>query len=233
MKASVLSWSNLRPLLRGIGPKAAIAFPALGYLVIFNDQVAKQLDFESITGGSGTLLLTNEVRLQCLYFGFLFLSGAAAWFNLRAPKSVTVAGDKIAFQSYAFANFNVFDYVQTYLSLERKYGYGKFDDTAFSKTELYQFLDLATAGHAESAHTLEDDELWFLIADVSEPEAAIRTWREFLGALLDAKYDYDQFAQRTEAKYISALCLLALVLLAIPSIDVFVSVVADILGILK
>jgi hypothetical protein len=223
---SKLSWSNLRPLLSGIGSKAAFAFPIVGYLLVFNDAVAGSLDFELLSGG-GTLFLTTGGRLKCLYFGLLLLSVAVVWFRMRAPFSVQVAEDKVAFRQYAFSNFTVYDFILVFFELERKYGYGQFDDTQYSKSDLYSFLDRTLAKEAGPAESFEDDELWFLMKDVEEPQSAIQRSREFLGDLLDAKYDYDEYAKRIEAKALAFLSIAACILLAIPSMDVFVSVVAD------
>ncbi|UWQ46979.1 hypothetical protein [Leisingera aquaemixtae] len=228
-EARLFTWNRIRPVVANELSKAVVAIPLVGYLIIFNDTIAGLISFEELTDGRGTLWLSSKTRLQCIYFGLLFLAASSVWFRIRCPKAVKVAASSEEYRQYAFANFTIQDFVSTYLKAERKFGYGKYDDVKFDRDHLNKLLNNATPDLSDVA-TMTDDELWYAVSEVSDHEGALRSSREFLFDLLAANFDYECHSRSKEVKLLYTLTGAGLLLLSFPALDVFISVLLDLVS---
>lgn len=205
-----------------------ITIPVFGYLILFNDTVANLLKFDALTNSAEPLFFTTTARLQFVYFGLLLVALASVWFRTRSPEQTKISSSVSEFQKYALENYSTYQIVLTFLKNNREHHFGNFDDTQFSRDDLVKFLSSA----APNAIALENalyDEFWFYMSEVSEHDVAVRKSREFLMALFEADYIFASHERQLESKAVFLVSGLGFVFLAVPSVEVFVSVVWNLL----
>jgi len=135
-----ISWSKLSSILTSPIARSTLAIPLVGYLVLFNDTAASTLTFENISEGKSSLRIAPQVRLQMVYFGLLLVAVATFWFRLRCPTQIQAASDRFGYRKFAFENFAIADFANTFFRLEREHQYGQFDDTQFDRDNFTNFL---------------------------------------------------------------------------------------------
>lgn len=227
---NLITWSTLKGVFSSPISKSAIVVPFVGYLILFNDSVAQALSFKEITNAASTMWLSSKTRLQLVYFGLLFLAIATIWYRSRCPIPVKQAGNNFDYRAFAFENFSISDFLLVFSRLENSRGYGLYDDTQFDRDHFHKFID-ASMPDEPSSDLFTNEDLWFALANVTDRDGAIRNSKEFLCNLLDANYDYAKHSRRKELLLLTSVTAFGFIFLAIPSIDVFLSVVSDIVNI--
>ena len=222
-----IGWDGLRPILKGDLARLLVVIPIVGYLIIFNDSIVNSFEFTTITQGYGTIIFSTIHRLQLLYFGMITLGVCTLWFNVRCPISVKQAADAVSFKSFAREHYSIRDFVRAYMVEEERSGFGMGDNDPYDRDDLRSFLQAAVRNSiaipdADSEIFLE--EAWFLSASIQDREAAIQSHSELISDLLYLKYENDRRSQRKELKSIWLITAFALILIALPSIDTFISV---------
>lgn len=90
------SWADLRTAGNSVAVKLSALFPAVGYLILFNDEIARflssvHLDRAAPTSGYISLIWIN--RLYFMYFGFMAVGLGALAYAWTCPFIVKKYGD--------------------------------------------------------------------------------------------------------------------------------------------
>ncbi len=223
----VFKWSNLRLLLDQNLVRLAVFAPLLGYIILFNDTITDQFEFENLIGSNSTLFLSTKSRLQLIYFGTILCSACAIWYKIRCPEQIRLAANSRDYSVRALQDYSVQKLFKIFVTLEMKVGYGLHDYTLFDRDDLHEFLNEAIGGAAQT-NTLTNDEIQFTLKDTRNPHDAVTRSREFLGQLLEDEYKYIDHSRKIEITTLAILTVFSLGMLAIPAADVFFSVIFDI-----
>lgn len=79
-------WSDWVSYVDGWIPRLSLSVPLLGYLILFNDQVGKALEFVHLTSATAAEFgLTGSQRLRFVYFALLVLGLSNFIYRLRKP----------------------------------------------------------------------------------------------------------------------------------------------------
>lgn len=230
---SPLRWSNLRILANSSLIRLALFAPLIGYLVIFSDALTEELQFQNLTGAESTLLLSTKARLQFLYFGMIGGAFGTLWYGFRCPEQVKVASNSREYATFGVREFSVKKLISTFLHLEKKHNYGRFDDIEYDRDNFNEFIDAVFLAHSLDTELLTEAELeeaiWFSLKDINDPRKAKEQHHEFLAHLLETEFALADKSRKIEAGLLTLLCAFSLICLSIPSVDVFVSVVSDLL----
>ena len=223
-----VDWSTLRRLITNNAIKYTAAIPVVGYLILFNDQISHSLQFNEITGGTGTLILDAATRLQFLYFGLIGLTAGGAWLWMRCPTIVADEPDRRSYIKSGIEDLSILDIWIIYKRLERDYQFGLFDDIPFDRDNIIQLLQGATKDY--SIDGVSDDEVYFMMKSAVDTDVAKRKHDEFLRFLLAANFDYQNLSRKTEVHALLIWLIISGAIFLVPSFDVFVSVLASVLG---
>lgn len=85
-----------------------------------------------------------------------------------------------------------------------------------------------TATNNEIGTPATDDEYWFAISKVNNKDDALKVSNEFLCNLLDADYKIANASSRKEVLTISIIGMTGAALLAVPSIDMFLTICTNV-----
>ncbi len=223
-----VNWQRLKPFLNGHLAKIAPIVPLIGYVLLFNDTISKNLSFESLTGGAGTAFFSSIARLQLIYFGLIFVGVASFIFFVKCPQTIILADDEFHYREYVFKNYSVLELFLLFRFVEEKTVFASDDETNFDRDSLYEFIDRALPEETEPVSALSDEEIWFELRNVRNRETAISRSSEFLTAVLNRHYVYQKTRRRMSAATASILLLTGTLMLALPSLDVFISVIIQV-----
>lgn len=96
--ASWLPWSSLNTISNSIAARCTILIPLIGYLIIFNESVARYLNLVAELGGSGLdPRFSVSPRLLLIYFGLCFIAVGVILYSAFCPKGVRYYGSANAF----------------------------------------------------------------------------------------------------------------------------------------
>ena len=105
-------WHDYVVYLDGWVVRFAATIPILGYLILFNDDIASYLRFDELTSSKDTeFWLTGSQRLRFLYFGMLFLAAANLLYRIRRPYAVKKAQSMEAYLEWADQVLTFSDYL--------------------------------------------------------------------------------------------------------------------------
>lgn len=90
MKTPIVAWSSARAIANSRLPQAATIIPIIGYALIWSDQLQDFAYFKSL---QPSLFLTPVQRLQCLYWGAIFMSIGWLLYSRHCPKIVRRANE--------------------------------------------------------------------------------------------------------------------------------------------
>ena len=108
-------WSYWVAYIDGWIPKIAFTVPIVGYLLIFNDQIAEVLEFKQLTkSGSASFGLSTVARLQFIYFGLVSLGISNFIYRLRKPTLFAYGTDEYNFIKEGLQVFTYKDFLQFY-----------------------------------------------------------------------------------------------------------------------
>lgn len=229
----MLLWSNLRILANSSLTRVALFAPLVGYLVVFSDAITNELQFQNLTGSASTLLLSTKARLQFLYFGMIGGAIGTLWYAFRCPEQIKMASNSREYAIFGVREFSVKKLIATFLHLEKAHSYGRFDDIEYDRDNFIEFVDAVFHSHALEAETLTEGELeeaiWFSLKDINDPGKAKQQHHEFLTHLLENEFVIADNSRKIEASLLTIVCAISLTCLLVPSVDVFLSVISDLI----
>ncbi|MDU9004919.1 hypothetical protein [Sedimentitalea todarodis] len=229
-RLSFLNWQFIKPFLSGKTAQAMPLIPIIGYVVLFNDTIARHLNFEEITDGSGTLFIGSQTRIQLIYFGLVFLGAASFWFRCSCPSTIKIASDEYEYRDFAFLKYSIREFFTIYLMIEGKSGFGKYDDTSFDRDNLSDFVDSAMDGSMTAVATMSDEEIFFALKNIRNRDKATAVHSEMLSAVLDRFYLIENIRYPVQVTALSIFLAISSICLLLPSVDVFVSVLFHIVS---
>lgn len=229
------SWERYDPYLNGRLAKLALFVPLIGYLILFNDFVAENLDFKYLVSHGNpnnqkivTPAFSSTTRLQFIYFGLLTLSMASI-LNLWKRPRVCRQGITVAkYMEFGLTNFTVYDFVNMNHVIQHEGHtsvYGKYytDDWEAFLSEARWKLSGTTAEKA-NAQAKKNSRMNVSLS------AAKKTHEDLLRSMLIDTYKRETSKRR---KWLIASLLIATVgyiLLLVPSVELFSQIIFVTLG---
>jgi len=213
------AWPDFASYINGPAAKAAALFPVVGYLILFNDTISNHLTFEDLTdnqvlyGG-----LSSALRLQCLYFGLLSLGISNVIYMLRRPRVMKFGENSLDYINVGIHNFDVGFYLDAKGEIRRD-GHltmgGKFYDADFDN-----FMETARGNS-----TMDGD-----IVRSADWASAKNKYEHLLRGILMDYYFRRTIERRLSLTGCIAVSTAGYFLLLIPSLDLFIKVLAAIYG---
>lgn len=106
-----LKWDFLRGFASNEIARYSGLIPVVGYLILFNDQLAGSLSFNQFAGanldGKTPFLIDNLTRLRMLFFGGLLLLVSYVIFRLTAPPIVRISSDEFQFSERLMTSYSL------------------------------------------------------------------------------------------------------------------------------
>lgn len=197
----------------------SLAVPIVGYLILFNDSVAKHINFNELAGQNPHyFLIPNEWRLRSLYFGLIFLGSSNLWYHLRRPPVMRVGVSQAEFVETMFRSA----LVNTYIGLHEKIRYTGYDPfTVYGKyydSEWDSFLETAIGKKVGEVHLRDSSD--------SHWAAAKTKFEPLLRGILIESYFRESRKRRVSLSVCIFLGVIGLFLILIPSADLFVRVLS-------
>ncbi|TQV85232.1 hypothetical protein FKG94_03310 [Exilibacterium tricleocarpae] len=113
-------WSHWVPYIDGWIPKIAFTVPIVGYLLIFNDQIADVLKFQQLTEQEArSAELSAVTRLRLLYFGLVSLGVSNFIYRLRKPTLFAYGTNEYSFIKEGLQVFTYREFLQFYKLIQR------------------------------------------------------------------------------------------------------------------
>ncbi|BCJ92112.1 hypothetical protein IZ6_28470 [Terrihabitans soli] len=213
-------WPDFVFLFDGWLARAAIAIPFIGYLIIFNDYVAEGLSLDILANESALAFgLTASSRLKFIYFGLLLLGVASMTYFWRRPHAIKLGKSLFEYEENCLRHFTVNEYIQIHGNI-RGSGYDSFTVHGdYYDSEYDNFLDVALGPKEKNG---ERD------FSLSNWQAAKNKYEGLLRSMLIENYHRGKTSRRTSLTICIVTAALGYALLAVPSVDVFIKVVTDI-----
>lgn len=219
-------WTDWTGYIDGWIPKFSLMVPIIGYLLLFNDEIAKVLIFDELTS-NGVVTIETELyrgkissyegldshnRLRLIYFGLIFLGVSNLIFRWKRPWIYTYGSDlaeftKTCLETLSFGEFLHFHHTN------RSEGHltqsGKYYD---SEWEGFSF---AANNKGEGTEQVERIGNW---------EEAKRQYGSLLRSLLAETFFRNDITRRGYLSLCLVLSTLGYMCLIIPSADIFIQV---------
>ena len=207
------AWSDWLTYVDGWIPRLALSVPIVGYLILFNDTVSHALEFVHITSQPiNEIGLTGTQRLRFIYFGLIALGVSNFIFRLKRPFAFRYGTNVKDYSKACLDLFNLYDFVQLHdtIRLEgHKTPQGNYNDSEWDG-----FLKAAT-NTGEGTDRVERDGNW---------DDACGRYGNLLRAILSETFFRQNIRRRLWLVTCVILSTLGYLLLAVPSIDLFVKV---------
>lgn len=210
-------------MLDGWIPRISFAVPIIGYLILFNDSITKNLTFLELTSGHSALGLSGGARLKFIYLGLVLLGLTNILYRWRRPYVLRQARDLNSYVEMGLKNFTV----PTYIDLHGKIRHSGFDPYTrhgkYYDAEWDAFLDHAIGKDTGNRAIGRDPMTAHWVEAKAKHEGLLRA------ILIETFFREDT---RTRIGWlIACLCIASVgyILLAIPSIDLFIKVTAAII----
>ena len=211
------SWSDWITYIDGWIPKFALFFPAIGYLILFNDAISDVFSFDHLANeeilNSG---LTGESRLKFLYFSLFFLGISNFLYRFKKPHVLRLGNTSLEYSKAGLEHFTLGDYVELHGRI-RHHGHaslhGKYYDS-----EWEGFLeDCRNTG--EGTANVKRDGNW---------EEAKKQYGNLLRSMLRDNFYYYSSKKQIWLSICIFLSSIGYILMAIPSLDIFIKVIRSI-----
>jgi hypothetical protein len=195
-------------------------FPFVGYLILVNDEIAKVLEFHHLIGTEHFARGLSAVeRLRLIYYALFFLGVSNFIYRLKKPYSFRFGPNVVDYTKTALELFNFHDYVEIHGTIRHE-GH---------LTPKGNYYDSEWEGF-EQAATNKGEGTEIVVRTGSWEEAKSK-----YGSLLRSMLRENFFRHDTRGRPWLTACVflstLGYVLLAIPSIDLFIKVSVGTLGI--
>lgn len=208
-------WSDYIFLFDGWIAKCAMAVPIVGYLILFNDSVSQHISFNNLTGETISWLgLSSDARLKLIYFALIFLGTANIFYRMRRPHIFKIGTNQVDYVENALRHFTASAYIDINGTIRHEghvTTHGKYYDADYD-----DFLDDAL-GREEGDRRGQKSGNW----------AAAKNKHEHLlrSMLIDNFFRYN-VKRRGSLTACIMVALIGYVLLFIPSVDLFLKVLA-------
>lgn len=216
-------WPDYDWLLDGWLSRLAYGVPLVGYLVLFNDSISTNLKFESLAGQIYSPLgLSSGARLKFIYLGLVFLGVGNVLYRVLRPHVMKIGVGEFnyvetAIKHFTFSAYNDLHYRIRHSDFHPRTVHGKYYDSE------WEGFRIAAIGPA--AETLRQGEENQKQADWT---AAKNKYESLLRSILIETHFCEVTKKRPYLIICLGLALLGYLLLLIPSVDLFVSVISKI-----
>jgi hypothetical protein len=201
--------------------RAAVFIPLVGYLILFNDTVVSHLKFDRLA--FSVFDLTPGARLKYIYAGLVYLGVANLVYRIFRPGVMKAGSDRLQYAEFGFRNFVFSDYVG--MNDEIKYSsrgaltaHGKYEDK-----EWEGFVTVALGKGPEEDHF--SDQNPDLATSRSNWSDAKQKYEDLLRNILSELYVRQTTGRRSLLSVAIALSTIGYVLIAVPGVDLFLTVV--------
>lgn len=211
------SWSDWVGYIDGWIPRFSFFFPIVGYLIVFNDQISEAIEFSRITSPSvQSIGFDPKSRLHLVYYGLFFLGLSNFIYRVKKPYAFRFGHNSIEYTRTALENFTLGDFLQIHETI-RSQGhltlYGKYYDS-----EWEGFL-IAARNRGEGTDNVKRNASW---------ESAKLQYGSLLRSILQENFFRNDILRRQWLTSCLLFSTLGYVLLALPSIDLFIKVTLSI-----
>ena len=206
-----IPWSMLRGIGNSGAAKATILIPLVGYLFLFNGQFVTWLQLHPAVGGVATEATQAAFgwRLLCLYYGLMLVAIATVVYAVRCPYVCKRYADAVA---YALDTHQIHSSAGAFAGL-----IGELRDVVgSSKAAPAGALQAAKGELLLLGRKDADANAWDSIELEERPSRVQR--------LLTAKYNLEDHSRRWARRIVVMLYAIGLVLLALPSGNLFFEV---------
>ena len=219
-------WSNFAWLFENWIAKSTFLVPILGYVILFNDQIAALVKFDTIANETALDFGLSAIdRLRLIYLGLLFVGVAQASYMYFRPSILKFSSDIRGYVDYGLNYFTLGDF----LGLHDAIGYSDSGPISgygdYSTREWEDFIRQAS-GTVESS--TGSDKTAVSVSKGANWSSAKAKHEDLLKSILK-----ETFAKRDRQKRILLSCTLSIVtcgylLLLVPSADLTIKVLASI-----
>jgi hypothetical protein len=215
-------WSRYVDLLDGPITRLSYAVPIVGYLILFNDSVARSLTFVELTSGHAAIGLSGNARLKLLYLGLVILGLAHILYRWQRPYVLELARNQIDYVEAGLRYFTVNTFIELQGSIRHSaFGhytvYGKYDPAEWDR-----FLDHALGTNYNSSKTEQKETMGHWVEAKTRHEGLLRS------ILIETFF---RETTQTRRGWLVVCVLIAgsgYVMLAAPSVDLFLKVMISI-----
>jgi hypothetical protein len=216
-------WSNYTRLLDGWLIKAAVAVPFVGYLILFNDTVAKHISFDHLTNAQGGYFgLSSTSRLKLVYLGLVCLGAANLFYYLRRPYVIKLGRDQPEYVEHGLKHFTLADYIRSNGDI-RGSGIDPYTQHGKYYTDEYEGF-LKYASHPSAPNPTGKAPAAFHWADAKSK------YENLLRSMLIETYFRETIQRRASLIACLFLAVAGYILLLVPSTDLFLRVMTVILS---
>jgi hypothetical protein len=209
-------WSRYVFLFDGWIARSAMAVPIVGYLILFNDSISQHLSFKILAGESTSWFgLSSSARLKLIYFGLIFLGIATILYRLRRPYVFRIGTNQFDYVERALRHFTASAYIDTHGAIRHEGHHtlhGKYYDSEYEA-----FLNLALGKVDEHGHRREATANW---------NEAKSKYEGLLRSMLIENFSRNEVTRRFSLSFSIIWALAGYTFLLIPSIDLFLRVLA-------
>ena len=207
------AWSDWVGFIDGWIPRFSYFFPIIGYMILFNDQISEMIQFTRITHYmTYDWGLSATTRLRFVYYGLFFLGVSNFIYRIKKPYAFRFGKDFVEYTKTALENFTYGDFVKIHETI-RVEGHLTLDGKYYD-SEWEGFIT-AARNAGEGTDNVQRTGSW---------EDAKQQYGSLLRSMLRENY----FRSNTKKRAWLTCCLLlstaGYVLLAVPSIDLFLKI---------
>lgn len=213
-----IPWSMLRGIGNSGAAKATILMPLVGYLFLFNGHFVNWLALHPAVGiATEAAQATLGWRLLCLYYGLTLVAVATVVYALRCPYVCKRYADAV---EYARDARSIHSSETAFLGL-----IGELRSVKESPSTAPESVRAAVRGELTLIGTpAQDAQAWHSLQASERPSRVLR--------LLTAKYNVMDYSRRFARRTVAALYAFGLLLLAVPSANLFIAVTRQSVGML-
>lgn len=214
------SWSDWVTYIDGWIPRFCFFVPILGYLILFNDQIAGMISFDKLTTDpSYDWGLSTAVRLRLIYYALIFLGVSNLIYQIKKPFAFRFGRNVTDYTRNALELFTLGDFMRIHGTIRHE-GHLTLDGKYYD-SEWEGFLE-AAQNPGEGTDNVVRSGNW---------EEAKRGYGSLLRSMLRENFFRSDTQRRISLSVCVLLSTLGYVLLAIPSLDLFVKVTASTFGV--
>ncbi|MGL4974598.1 MAG: hypothetical protein ACRC56_04830 [Bosea sp. (in: a-proteobacteria)] len=215
-------WSDYVDVLDGWIPRLSFAMPIVGYLILFNDSIAKHLTFTELTSGHSSLGLSGGDRLKFLYLGLVFLGLANIIYRWKRPYVIRRAQDLNSYVEMGLKNFTLNTFFELHVKI-RNSGFDAYTPEGdYYTSDWDAFYGHATGDIAGERNSGADPKRAHWVEAKAKYEHILRS------ILKETFFREDTRTRRGWLTTCLAIAAIGYILLAVPSIDLFMRVMAAI-----
>lgn len=207
------SWSDYVGYIDGWLPRVSLFFPLIGYMILVNDEVSELLEFQKITRNvADEFGLSSSVRLRLIYYGLFFLGVSNFIYQFKQPYIFRFGNNLLEYTKSALENFTYVNFLRIHRVIK--------DEGHL--TQDGQYYDSEWEGFTNSA--LNRGEGTDNVKRTGSWEEAKAKYGSLLRSMLREHFFRYDISNRTWLTACLILSTLGYLLLAVPSLDLFVKI---------